>query len=70
MTMRKISILAAVAAFAASPAMAAGEGRVLANGGIVFAGGASEAIASEAMTQAMLKLIASQARRARIVHRT
>ncbi len=31
--------------------------------------GASEAIASEAMTQAMLKLIASQARRARIVHR-
>ena len=31
--------------------------------------GASEAIASEAMTKVMLKLIASQARRARIVHR-
>lgn len=44
--MRKFAIAAAVAALSvASPALAAGEGRIEARGGIAWAGGGSEAIA-------------------------
>jgi outer membrane immunogenic protein len=43
--MRKIAILAALSAFIATPALAAGEGRVEGRGGIAFAGGSSEAFA-------------------------
>ena len=46
--MRKIAILAAVAALSTTPAFAAGEGRVEARGGIAFAGGSSEAFAGVA----------------------
>ncbi len=41
--MRKIALLAAVAALTATPAYAAGEGRIEARAGIAFAGGSSEA---------------------------
>jgi outer membrane immunogenic protein len=48
--MRKITVLlAAVAALASAPAMAAGEGRVEARGGLVWANGAEEAIAGVAV---------------------
>ena len=46
--MRKLAILVAAAALSATPALAAGEGRIEARGGIAFAGGTSEAFAGVA----------------------
>jgi outer membrane immunogenic protein len=46
--MRTIAILASLAAMSATPAMAAGEARVEARGGIAFANGSSEGVAGVA----------------------
>jgi hypothetical protein len=43
--MRKITILTAILTFSGTPALAAGEGRLEARGGIAFANGNSEAVA-------------------------
>lgn len=43
--MKKVAVLAALAAFGATPAIAAGEARIEARGGIAFANGESEAVA-------------------------
>jgi outer membrane immunogenic protein len=46
--MKKFALIALAAAFATSPAYAAGEGRIEARGGIAWSGGDSEAIAGVA----------------------
>jgi outer membrane immunogenic protein len=43
--MRKLALIAALAAFTATPALAAGEGRIEARGGLATGGGAEEAFA-------------------------